>query len=115
MDVRDDVPAPGRSLLDTAGHLFGGDSYDPLAHRADVLRWRVRHHAGIYSRLLRIEECGAHLRSHAHGVGLRQRVRTSAHREYAAKQRIVHKRTPRDCRDHGSIDASAYFDLAAQV
>jgi hypothetical protein len=93
MDLCDDVPASGRPLLDTARHLFGGDSYGPVVHRPDVLRRRVRHHAGFCRRLLRIEECWAHLRTYAHSVGLRERIWPAAHRAYAAKQRIVYKRS----------------------
>ena len=77
MDLCDDVPAPGRPLLDTARHLFGGDSYGPLVHHPDVLRRWIRHHAGVYCRLLRIEECRADLRPDAHCVGFRERIWTA--------------------------------------
>ena len=47
--------------------------------------------------------------------GLRQRIRTVAHRTHAADQRIVYERPPCDCRHHGGIDGSAYPGFTAQV
>ncbi len=86
----------------------------PRVHHPHVLRRRVRHHAGVYRRLLRIEERRAHLRTDAHRMGFRECIRSIAHRTYAAKQRIVYKRSPCDCRHHGRIDGSANPGLAAQ-
>jgi len=115
VDIRGDVPDSGRSLLDAAKHVFGGDSYSPLLHRPYVLRRRVRHHASLYCRLFRIEERWAHLWSYADGVGFRERLWAFADRAYATKQRFVYKRSPRDRRHHGGIDDFAHPCFAAQI
>src|SRR5580698_66803 len=115
MDVRNDVSVAGRPLLDSARHVFGGDSYSSGVHHPDVLRRRVRDHARLYRRLLRIEECWAHLRTDAHGVGFRERVRPVAHRTHAAKQWIVCERSPCDCRHRRRIDDSAHTGVTTQT
>ena len=81
----------------------------PVVHHPDVLRGRVRHHAGFCCRLLRIEERWAHLWPHAHRLGLRQRIWAAADRTYAAEQRVVYERSPCDRRHHGRIHVSAHL------
>ena len=61
----------------------GGNSYSPVVHRPDVL-WRgIRHYAGLYRRLLRIEECRSHLRPDADSMGSCERFRAVADRQSA--------------------------------
>jgi len=63
----------------------GGNSYSPVVHRPDVL-WRgIRHYAGLYRRLLRIEECRSHLRPYAHSLGFGECVWTTPDCAHAAE------------------------------
>jgi hypothetical protein len=115
MDICDHVSASGRTVLVSARHLFGGDTRGSLFHHPDVLWRRVRNHAGVCSRLLRLKERRTDLRSHAYGMGVRECIRSSPHRAHAAKQRIVH-RWSSPCRRHsGCVRGSARPRFAPQI
>jgi hypothetical protein len=45
-------------------------------------------------------------------VGINERFWPAAHRTYATEQRLVCRRSPRDCSCHGRIHASAYRGFA---
>ena len=81
----------------------------------DVLRRRIRHHARLHGRLLRIEECRSHLRTDADRVGLRKRIWTAHDRATAPIKRIVCKRTACYLSHPRRIGTFAHTGVASQI
>src|SRR5246500_600081 len=78
-----DVPVASIALLDFSECSFRCSAGDRRIRRADVLRGRVWHDAGVYRRLLRHQERRADLWIDVDGVGICQRVRAAAYRVHA--------------------------------
>src|SRR5260221_947077 len=70
---------------------------------------RVLNDAGIRCRLLRIQKRWPHLRSYAHGMGFRERIRPAAHRVHAANNWLISWSAPRYRGDYGGFLFLSFF------
>src|SRR5260221_4038356 len=70
---------------------------------------RVLNDAGIRCRLLRIQKRWPHLRSYAHGMGFRERIRPTAHRVHAANNWLISWSAPRYLGDYGGFYVLSLF------
>src|SRR5882724_8067570 len=107
-DVHRNVPGPGASVLRPSRNKLGEGAVCGRVFDPHVLRRRVRNYAGLRCRLLRIQERWPHLRSYAHGMGFRERIRPTAHRVHSANNWLISWSAPRYRGDYGGFDALAF-------
>src|SRR5260370_5247637 len=84
-----DVHSSSSALLVSSKHHNGLVNDDRHVCGADVLWRRIWHHAGVYRRLLRAEECRSHLWLNADGLEFCQRCWSIVYRTHARDGRFV--------------------------
>jgi OFA family oxalate/formate antiporter-like MFS transporter len=87
---------------------------DHRVRRADVLRRRIWHDAGLCRGLFWSEECRSHLRPDVDSLGLRQRVRAAADRVYARSKRLLSRSAAPHRRTDGGFNATSNRDFATK-
>src|SRR6266576_2213292 len=106
-NVRGHVSGTGRTLLDSSRHQVAWRPNNRRFHRAYVLWRRIWNHACLRGRLFWIEECRPDLRTHADCMGLRKCLWTAIDCLYAAVQRRLQWRSPRNLSHYAGLCCSS--------